>query len=77
MSDASKRKEKQKWTIDKPKVDNARRLRDIHFIEPEDEKFKEIMKNARRKLEIPMPAAMPCKTPPCHWRTQNKIRLYC
>ena len=27
MSDASKRKEKQKWAIEKPKVDNARRLR--------------------------------------------------
>ena len=30
-------------------------------IDPDDEKFKDIMKNARRKLEIPMPAAMPCK----------------
>ena len=58
-----KSKAKQKWTIEKPKLDNARQLRGIFFIEPNDEEFKHTMKNARRKLEIPMPAAMPCKTP--------------
>ena len=42
------------------KLDNARRLRGIYFIDPDDEECKDIMKNARRKLEIPMPAAMPC-----------------
>ena len=63
MSDASKRKAKQKWIIEKPKLDNARRLRGIFFIQPDDEEFKHTMKNARRKLEIPMPAAMSCKTP--------------
>ena len=62
MSDASKRKEKQKWTIEKPKLDNARRLRGIYFIDPDDNEFLEIMKNARRKKEITMPTAMPCKT---------------
>ena len=56
-------KEKQKWTIEKLKLDNARKLRGIHFIDPADEEFKEIVRNARRKLENPMPAAMPCKTP--------------
>ena len=61
MSDASKRKEKQKLAIEKTKLDNVRRLRAIYFIDPDDEEFKDIMKNARRKLEIPMPAAMPCK----------------
>ena len=66
MSDASKRKEKQKWAIEKPKLDNVRRLRGIYFIDPEDWEFKDIMKNARRKLEIPMPAGMPCKTSVCH-----------
>ena len=63
MSDASKRKEKQKWAIDKPKLDIAARLRGIFFIEHDDEEFKRTMKIASRKLEIPMPAAMPCKTP--------------
>ena len=58
-SDAAKRKAKQKWTIEKPKLDNARQVRGVFFIEPYDEEFKHSMKNARRKLEIPMPAAMP------------------
>ena len=61
MSDASKRKAKQKWIIEKPKLDNARRSRGIFFIVLDDDEFKRIMRNARRKLEIPMPAAMPCR----------------
>ena len=65
MSDASKRKDKQKWTIEKPKLDNVRRLRGIYFIDFEDEEFMDIMKNARRMLEIPITAAMPCKTSLC------------
>ena len=63
MSDAVKKKAKQKWVIEKPKLDNARHLRGIFFIEPDDEEFKLAMKAARRKLEVPMPAAMPCKIP--------------
>ena len=63
VSDAAKSKAKQKSIIDKPKLENARRLRGIFFIEPEDEELTHIIKNGRRKLEIPMPAAMPCKTP--------------
>ena len=50
MSDALKRKVKQKWAIEKPKLDNARRLRGIHFIDLEDEEFKRTMTTARRKL---------------------------
>ena len=49
--------------IEKPKLDNARQLRGKNFIEPDDEEFKLIMKAARRKLEFPIPAAMPCKIP--------------
>ena len=54
MSDASKRKAKQKWAVEKPKLDNARQLRSIFFIQPEDEDFKNIMekKNARRMLDL-------------------------
>ena len=37
MSDAAKRKEKQKCAIEKPKLDIVRRLRGIYFIHPEDE----------------------------------------
>ena len=54
--------ERQKWFNEKPKLDNARRLRGIYFIDPEDMEFKETIKNARKKLETPMAHAMPCKT---------------
>ena len=61
MSDAAKKKAKKRRPIEKPKLDNARQLRGIFFIEPNDEEFKDIMKNERRKLEVPMPGAMLCK----------------
>ena len=38
----------QKWAVENPKLDNARRLCGIYFIDPEDEEFKDIMKNTRR-----------------------------
>ena len=44
----------------------------IYFIEPDDEEFKRKMKNACRKLEIPMSAAMPCKT--STWPVQETCR---
>ena len=62
MSKNAKLKERQKWSIEKPKLDNARRLRGIYFIDPEDMEFKETTKNARKKLATPMAPAMPCKT---------------
>ena len=62
MGGSAKLKERQKWSIEKPKLDNARRLRGIYFIDPEDKEFKETIRNARRKLETPMAPAMPCKT---------------
>ena len=40
MSEASKRKEKPKWAVEKPKLDNVRRLRGIYFIDPGDEESK-------------------------------------
>ena len=52
-------REKQEWTIEKPKLDNARRLRSIYFIDPEDGEYKETIENARRKLEVPLDAALP------------------
>ena len=45
----------------KPQIDNARKLRGIYVIDPEDKEFKETIKNARKKLETPMAPAMPCK----------------
>ena len=58
----AKLKEKHKWSDEKPKLDNARRLRGIYFIDPEDKEFKETIKNAPKKLETPMAPAMLCKT---------------
>ena len=62
MSKNAKLREKHKWAIEKPKLDNARRFRGIYFIDPEDMEFKEIIYNARRKLETPTAPAVPCKT---------------
>ena len=58
----AKLKDKHKWSNEKPKLDNARRLRGIYFIDPEDKEIKETIKNAHKKLETPMAPAMPCKT---------------
>ena len=52
-----KSKEKQEWTLEKPKLDNARKPKGMYFVDPEDE-YKETIKNARRKIEVPMEAAM-------------------
>ena len=58
----AKLKEKHIWPNEKPKLNNARRLRGIYFIDPEDKEFKETIKNARKKLETPMAPAMLCET---------------
>ena len=50
-----------KWSDEKPKLDDARRLRGIYFIDFEDKELKENIRNARKKLETPMALAMPCK----------------
>ena len=50
MCDASKRKEKQTWAIEKPKLDHARQLRGIFLIELEDEDLKNIMKKRSWKI---------------------------
>ena len=64
------------WTT---ALDDARRLRIICFIDPEDKEFKETIKNARKKLETPVAPAMPCKTSKNNqnWATggqSNKIK---
>ena len=57
MSDAAKKKAKQRWTSGKLKVDNSNQLRGMFFSEPNDEEIKFTMKTSRRKLEVPMPVA--------------------
>ena len=56
-----KGKRKTRMEKKKPTLDNARRLRGIDTLDPDDQDNKETLKNARRKLERPMAAAMPCK----------------
>ena len=40
-------KEKQNWASGRPKLETARKLRGIYFIDPEDKEFAEIIKTAR------------------------------
>ena len=61
MGKNAKLKEKQKWSNEKFHLENARKLRGIYFIDPEDTEFKETIKNARKKLETSVAPAMPCK----------------
>ena len=61
MGKNAKLKKKQKWSHEKLHLDNARKLREIYFIDNEDKEFKETIMDARKKLETPMAPAMPCK----------------
>ena len=76
-------KEKQNWASEKPKLENARKLRGIYFIDPEDKDFAEIIKNARKKLELPTAVAMPCTRTKsrngvaCHPKDDHKSELTC
>ena len=59
---------------------NARKLRGIYFIDPEDKEFKETIKNARKKLEISVAPVMPCiimKNCGCGGSNKIKTRLAC
>ena len=60
MGKNAKLKEKQKWSNEKLHLDNARKLRGIYFIYPEDKEFNDTIKNASKKLETSMAPAMPC-----------------
>ena len=61
MGKHAKLKEKQKWSDEKLHLENARKLRGIYFIDPEDKEFKATLKNARKKLGTSVAPAMPCK----------------
>ena len=75
MGKHAKLKEKQKWSEEKLHLENARKLRGIYFIDPQDTEFKETIKNARKKLETPVAPAMPCKiTKNCGSGASNKIQ---
>ena len=75
MGKHAKLKEKQKWAEEKIHLENARKLRGIYFIDPEDKEFKETIKNARKKLETSVALAMPCKIMKnCGSGASNKIK---
>ena len=61
MGKHAKLREKQKRSEEKFHLENARKLRGIYFIEPEDKEIKKTIKNACKKLETSVAPAMPCK----------------
>ena len=81
MGKNAKLKEKQKLSNEKLHLEDARKLRGIYFIDPEDTEFKETIKNARKKLEKSVAPAMPCKilNKNCGSGGSNKVntRLAC
>ena len=75
MGKHAKLKEKQKWSEEKLHLENARKLRGIYFIDPEDTEFKETIKNTRKMLETSVAPAMPCKiVKNCGSGASNKIK---
>ena len=75
MGKHAKLKEKQKWSDEKLHLENARKLRGIYFIDPEDTEFKETIKNARKKLETSVASAMPWEIMKnCGSGASNKIK---
>ena len=80
MGKNAKLKEKQKWSEEKIHLENARKMRGIHFIDREDTEFKETIKNARKKLETSVAPAMPCKIMKNYGSggsDKNKTKLAC
>ena len=84
----SRSKETQEWAIEKTKLENARNLKGIYSINSDDEEYKDIIKNASRKLERRMAASVPCMRKPGSTRSRetgesiwehskDKIQLYC
>ena len=60
ISQKSQQKEKQHWAEEEPKVDDARKLRGIYYMVPEDKEFNKTLKMLE-KLEVHMDSAMPRK----------------
>ena len=72
----AKLKEKQKWSNEKLHLENARKLRGIYFIDPEDKEFKETIKHASKTLETLTAPAMrfKIKKKNCGSVASNKIK---
>ena len=61
IGNAAQNREKQEMQNEKPKLGNARRLRGIYYVDPDDHEYTDTLKTERRKLERPADAVMPCK----------------
>ena len=60
---------------EKSHFENARKLRGIYFIDLDNKEFKETIKNARKKFEISVVPALPCKIAKnCGSGASNKIQ---
>ena len=76
MGKNAKLKERQKWSHEKPQLDNARKLRGIYFIDPEDKEVKETIKNARnwKRQWLPLCLARQARTVSKGWLVVNPMR---
>ena len=63
----STKKEKALGAIERPKLDNAGKLKGIYHIELDDLEFTDTLKNARKMLEVPLESAMPCELRSVSW----------
>ena len=86
MSDASKRKEKQKWAIDKPMFEKDRRMRCICFNDPKDDDsrvcWNTLVESWTFRCQQQCHVKLHCaevagKLAALLENFQNKIRLYC
>ena len=67
-----------KWAIEKPKLDNDRRIRGIYFIDPEDGKFKDIMnKVCQQQCLVKLHCAEVAGKPAALLEDTRQRRLYC
>ena len=72
MPKSSQQKERRHWAVEKPKLDNARKLRGVFYISPDDMALKDTMKNARKVLNMPLESAMPRKFGTEHGNTCSR-----
>ena len=48
MGKNAKLKDRQKWSDEKLHLENARKLRGVYFVDPEDKEFKDTIRSARK-----------------------------
>ena len=71
----SKADQKQDWAVEKPKLDNAGKLRGIYFIDPEDEEHKETIEK-KKKTQERNSKLLWKRLRPARWRQESVLRIY-